>query len=312
MRYGRGVRVRRVLIAAVVVLTIVAGSAGVQTTHVSRAGSPTPPPAPPTGTVAGLDVSAYQHGVQWKKVASAGARFAYIKATEGSDYRSERFRYQFAGAGKAGLIRGGFHFARPNQSTPVAQARYFVSALASVGASASTTIHTIHTAPTLPPLLDLEYDPYARSDGTNSCWGLTPKQMVVWISSFIDTVTGLTGRVPAIYTTTNWWVKCTGDSADFVGNPLFLARYVDSPAEGAGILPSGWKRWTIWQYTSHGRRYAGVTSGKKGDTRASDEDLFAGTPDDLRALATSTFVDATGLQPAPRNLLPPSASPGRP
>ncbi|BDZ48907.1 hypothetical protein GCM10025867_11480 [Frondihabitans sucicola] len=183
-------------------------------------------------------------------------------------------------------------------STPVAQAEYFVKSLSRLGGGRATG------SSTLPPLVDLEYDPYVRTDGTDSCWGLTPKQMVSWISAFVDTVTGLTGRVPAIYTTTDWWSRCTGGSPDFLGNPLFLARYVDDPAQGAGALPAGWQHWTIWQYTSKGHRYAGVTDGKKGDTPASDEDLFAGSISDLRALARGTFDDVTGLDPELPAILP--------
>jgi GH25 family lysozyme M1 (1,4-beta-N-acetylmuramidase) len=282
---------RALRITAVVLLTVLAGSSGVQAGSASRAGVAAPAPRASTVTVPGVDVSAYQHGVNWKKASAKGARFAYIKATEGVDYTSARFREQYTGAAKAGLVRGAFHFAKPNVSTPVAQAEYFVKALSRLGGG------RVAGSTTLPPLVDLEYDPYVRADGTDSCWGLTPKQMVLWISAFVDTVTGLTGRVPAIYTTTNWWSNCTADSAVFRQNPLFLARYVDDPAEGAGALPRGWKHWTMWQYTSRGSRYAGVTDGKKGDTPASDEDVFAGTMSELRALARSTFTDVTGLAP---------------
>lgn len=285
-----GGRKRRV--AAVVLLTVLAGSGGVASQAPSPREPPASHPAASTETLPGIDVSAYQHGVDWEKARAAGARFAYVKATEGDTYTSARFREQYTGAARAGVARGAFHFAKPNTSTPVAQAEYFVRALSAVGGVSS------RDALTLPPLVDLEYNPYVRRDGTDSCWGLTPKQMVTWISSFVDTVTGLTGRVPVIYTTTNWWRTCTGGSDDFAKNPLFLARYVDDPAEGPGALPAGWKHWTIWQYTNRGSRYAGVTDGEKGDTPASDEDVFAGSTSDLRALALGRFDDVTGLDPA--------------
>ncbi|GAA4266261.1 GH25 family lysozyme [Frondihabitans peucedani] len=293
---------RALAIAALVVVTAIAGSSAVASDGASRAGT-APAPAAASGraadaapaeraTLPGLDVSAYQHGVNWRKASAKGARFAYVKATEGVRYTSARFREQYTGAARAGLARGAFHFAKPNASTAVAQAEYFVRALRTVDGDRATG------SATLPPLVDLEYDPYVRTDGTDSCWGLTPKQMVVWVSSFVDTVTGLTGRMPAIYTTTDWWKRCTSNSPDFGQNPLFLARYVDDPASGPGALPAGWDHWTIWQYTSRGSRYAGVTDGKKGDTPASDEDLFAGSAAELRALAEARFDDVTGLDPA--------------
>ena len=37
--------------------------------------------------VPGIDVSRYQGVIDWKAVRAAGIRFAYIKATESTDYR---------------------------------------------------------------------------------------------------------------------------------------------------------------------------------------------------------------------------------
>lgn len=289
---------------ALVALTLVgvAGASdltavGSRSSASSESGGSAGTPATDSSTVEGLDVSAYQHGVDFEKAYAKGARFAYIKATEGDTYTSARFTAQYTRAEAAGVIRGAFHFAKPNTSTAVAQAEYFVAALSSVGGG------RVDGDTTLPPLLDLEYNPYAASDGTDSCWGLTPKQMVLWVRAFTDTVTALTGRVPLIYTTTDWWTRCTGDSGDFPGTRLFLARYVPEVAQGAGDLPASWSSWTIWQHTSTGTRYKGITTGKKGDTPASDEDLFAGTMADLRALARETF-DPAGLgSPVPRDAM---------
>ncbi|ROQ37260.1 GH25 family lysozyme M1 (1,4-beta-N-acetylmuramidase) [Frondihabitans sp. PhB188] len=259
----------------------------------SRAAGAGTDPSAAGPTVPGLDVSAYQHGVDFEEAYAKGARFAYIKATEGVHYTSARFATQYTKAKKAGVIRGAFHFAKPNVSTAVAQAEYFVAALDGLGGG------RVDGDTTLPPLLDLEYNPYAAADGTDSCWGLSPKQMVLWVRQFTDTVTGLTGRVPLLYTTTDWWKRCTADSAVFDGTQLFLARYVSDVAGGAGDLPASWPSWTIWQYTSTGSRYAGITTGKKDDTPASDEDLFAGTLDELRALARLQFDTTSGLVPGP-------------
>ncbi|MGA1813742.1 GH25 family lysozyme [Frondihabitans sp. 4ASC-45] len=279
------------LIAGLIVLGV-AGSTVLQDPGPSRAGSPPVAAAAPftsagsalpDQTVPGLDVSAYQHGVSFRKAYARGARFVYIKATEGDTYTSARLANQYTTAKAAGLIRGAYHFAKPNTSTAVKQAEYFVASLGELGRG------RVDGGWTLPPLLDLEFNPYAASDGTNSCWGLTPKQMQRWVSAYLDTVTGLTGRVPAIYTNANWWKTCTGGSTDFTSYPLFLARYVDDVSGGSIDLPNGWPGWTIWQYTSTGSRYKGITNRTKGDVAASDENLFAGSFDDLVALAESRF-----------------------
>ncbi|ARC55639.1 Lysozyme M1 [Frondihabitans sp. 762G35] len=263
--------------------------------HPASAPSPAPAaaarPAPTGESLLGLDVSAYQHGVDWHRVKALGARFAYVKATEGTTYTSARFRSQYSQAARVGVPRGAFHFAKPNESGGEKQAAYFVKALEGLGGG------RVDGTATLPPLLDLEYDPYVRTDGTDSCWGLTPEEMTAWVSRFSDTVVALTGRVPLLYTTADWWKRCTGDSDDFPQNPLFLARYVDDPTEGPGGLPASWSRYTIWQYTNAGRRFESVTDGSPGDTVAADQDLFAGSPADLRALARSRFEPLPRLAP---------------
>jgi GH25 family lysozyme M1 (1,4-beta-N-acetylmuramidase) len=61
--------------------------------------------------------------------------------------------------------------------------------------------------------------------------------MVSWIKDFSDTYHASTTRWPVIYTTTDWWKTCTGNSAEFAANsPLWLARYGST----AGTLPAGW------------------------------------------------------------------------
>jgi GH25 family lysozyme M1 (1,4-beta-N-acetylmuramidase) len=67
----------------------------------------------PSFGVPGLDVSEYQPSVNWQQQWNMGARFAYIKATEGNYYTNPIFTSQYSGARGAGLIRGAYHFANP-------------------------------------------------------------------------------------------------------------------------------------------------------------------------------------------------------
>ena len=192
--------------------------------------------------VPGLDVSGWQENVDWNGVWAQGARFAYVKATEGLTYRNGQFPQQYNGSYAVGMIRGAYHFARPNISSATAQANYFV---ANGGG-------WVGDSRTLPPLLDIEYNPYAASDGTNSCYGLSPAAMSQWIAEFSQRIQTLTGARPAIYTTTDWWRTCTGNNPTFGANPLFIARYPANLASGAGTLPAGWSSYTMWQYSSTG------------------------------------------------------------
>ncbi|KAF9238122.1 glycoside hydrolase family 25 protein [Melanogaster broomeanus] len=179
----------------------------------------------------GIDVSDYQPDVDWTTVVNNGVSFAYIKATEGTSYISPSFSSQYIGATNAGLIRGGYHFAHPDESSGATQASYF---LANGGGWSADGI-------TLPGALDIEYGA--------ECYGLTASEMVTWIESFSNTYEAATGRYPVIYTTTDWWSTCTGNSAAFASNnPLWIASYSST----IGTLPAGWEYTSFWQYADSG------------------------------------------------------------
>jgi GH25 family lysozyme M1 (1,4-beta-N-acetylmuramidase) len=186
----------------------------------------------PSG-VLGIDVSSWQGNVNWTAQAALGKKFAYVKATEGTGYKNPYFRSQYRGSYQAGLIRGAYHFARPGKnSTGKAQAAYFVRN----GGGWSADGHT------LPGVLDIEYNPYGAT-----CYGLNKTAMVSWVKSFIVEYKRLTRRDAVIYTTTDWWTRCTGNTPAFSRtNPLWLARYGNTP----GKLPGAWTWATFWQYSA--------------------------------------------------------------
>ncbi|MFI6843098.1 lysozyme [Kitasatospora sp. NBC_00085] len=202
----------------------------------------------------GMDVSSRQGNPDWSQAAANGARFAYVKATEGTTYTNPYFGRQYGDSRNAGFIRGAYHFALPDHSSGSAQADWFVDHGGGWSADGST----------LPPALDIEYNPYGAT-----CYGLSQGDMVSWIREFSDTVQSRTGRYPTIYTTTNWWTQCTGNDGGFgATNPLWIARY----APTVGTLPNGWLYQTFWQYASSG-------------TFPGDQDSFNGTYERLQAIA---------------------------
>ena len=126
---------------------------------------------------------------------------------------------------------------------------------------------------TLPPMLDVEW-PARNSSSPYPCYGLSEKQMVSWISSFVDQVRERTGQQTMIYTNAHWWNDCTGRSTAFSKQPLFVARYKSSPEP----LPAGWDTWTMWQFTESGQ--------VPGIKTSADRDAFNGTAEQLAALAS--------------------------
>ena len=218
-------------------------------------------PTTSSSAVPGLDVSGYQGNVNWSQTAADGATFAYAKATEGTSYSSASFAQQYNGSYAADLIRGAYHFAVPDNSTGATQADYFVANGGGWSADGRT----------LPGMLDIEYNPYGAE-----CFGLTQPQMVNWVASFDSEYRTLTGRSPDIYTTTDWWTTCTGNSAAFVKESLSIANYSRSPYP----LPSSWQNYTFWQFAD-----AGVFPG--------DQESFSGDHDALVA-----FADGASAPPA--------------
>jgi len=204
----------------------------------------------------GCDVSGYQGNVDWGGAAANGATFCYIKATEGTGYTNPYFAQQYNGSYDAGLIRGAYHFARPDVSSGADQANFFVSNGGGWSADGKT----------LPPALDIEYNPYG-----DECYGLSAASMVAWVSDFSNTIHALTQRYPTIYTSTDWWTTCAGNDGSFgATNPLWVPRYGSS----VGTLPGGWSYQTIWQYADSG-------------ALPGDQDYFNGAYDRLQVFAAT-------------------------
>ena len=202
--------------------------------------------------VHGIDVSSYQTEVAWKYWRQQGKRFAFIKATEGTNYVSETYRSQWRDSRRAGLLRGAYHFALPDGPSGAAQARFFV---ANGGGGKGDGW-------TLPGVLDIEF---GEAVGRATCYNRSADQIVGWIRDFTTTYQKLTGRTPIIYSNATWWEQCTGNSTAFRGLPLWIASYNPVP----GDPPGGWDDHMIWQYT---------------DTPI-DQNVFKGTYADLKRLA---------------------------
>ncbi|WIB35290.1 MULTISPECIES: GH25 family lysozyme [unclassified Curtobacterium] len=213
---------------------------------------------PPPGKVQGMDVSAWQPDVDFRAAYRNGARFAYVKATEGVTYQSRTYVQQYEAARAAGLVRGGYVYAQPSQASGRATAEFFFKSMGQWNPDGWT----------LPPLLDIEYGSAAQG----TCYGLSWERMRTWIRSFSDTVHQRTGRYPAIYTTTDWWKQCTNNSIRFASNPLFVAIYPVHDFTSPGTLGRSWKRWTFWQWAA-----SGVFPG--------DQDVYWSSMSNLRAFA---------------------------
>jgi GH25 family lysozyme M1 (1,4-beta-N-acetylmuramidase) len=228
----------------------------------SSPSNPAPAPASVSVTVPdlasrvqGIDVSSHQPSIDWSKVAPH-VNFVYAKATEGTYYVNPLFDNEYEGPYGHGVIRGSYHFAVPSNSSGTAQADYFIAHGGGWSADGNT----------LPGALDIEYNPYGKA-----CYGLSSGQMVDWIKNFVTEYAAKEHAFPVIYSTTDWWKTCTGDSAAFASeDPFWVANY----GRSGGTLPSGWGYYSFWQYSDSG-------------PQPGDQDLFNGPFTQLRTLAVN-------------------------
>lgn len=217
---------------------------------VNAVGAAPPPPLP-----LGVDVSGYQPHINWSQVAASGLSYAFVKATEGTTLVDHCFANHWAGAASAKLLRGAYHFFRPNLDG-AAQARLFLAQLQADPGE-------------LPPVLDVEVSDHASG-----------ALVVAGVSAWIDVVSKVLGR-PLIYTMPGFWntlpvIPGIADRAD-----LWVAHWdAKSPAAVKG-LPN----WKFWQFTNHA-----TITGIPGQA-AMDEDRFNGSPADLTAYSQA-FVAA--------------------
>ena len=220
-------------------------------------------PAANAAGIHGQDVSGWQGRVDWAAQAALGSRFAYVKATEGRSYRSPDFDHQYTGAGNAGLVRGGYHFARPDSSGPEEQVEFFLN---NGGGWTGDGI-------TLPGMVDFE-----AYSGLPRDYGLSAQEMREWISGFSIAYRDATGRRPVLYTNLHWWNDVVGDWTP-TNSPLFLASYSSS---SPSTLPGRWWAWELWQYSDSGP-FAG------------DSNQWYGSESQFESFVSSSDYSAIGI-----------------
>ena len=101
----------------------------------------------------GFDVSEYQEKINWNEVYTVEdtypLRFVFIRATVGKDKIDQEFQNNWLGAKSQKIIRGAYHYYRPNENS-LEQAANFIK-----------TVH-LHKGD-LPPVLDIEKLPRNQS-----------------------------------------------------------------------------------------------------------------------------------------------------
>lgn len=171
--------------------------------------------------VRGIDVSHHQGAIDWAQVAADDVAFVYLKATEGGDFKDQRFEANWHAAGEVGLARGAYHYYSLCKS-PDEQAANFLSVLPAGDAM-------------LPPVLDFEF--------VGNCDRRPPvDEVVADVAAFVAKVEAASGKRMMIYapeTSYHAYLENQG-----LTRPLWVRSLWRSADYGKG--------WKMWQYHMRG------------------------------------------------------------
>jgi GH25 family lysozyme M1 (1,4-beta-N-acetylmuramidase) len=167
----------------------------------------------PAGHAHGIDVSNNNGHVDWAKIADAGYRFAWAKASEGATFNDAFLLENVKAARAHGITPGAYHFLRPG--SPVGQAWHFAGRVRAAGLGKGD----------LRPVVDVEVP------------GATP----ALAGEFVAEVHRELGVRPLIYT-----FPAFAHWSSTFGCGLWIAHFgVSHPT-----IPPPWKDYTAWQHSS--------------------------------------------------------------
>jgi lysozyme len=200
--------------------------------------------------VRGIDVSHHQGHIGWFEASLHDVKFAYLKATEGTDYRDSRFLYNWQQCPYDHIARGAYHFF--NFCTPgKAQAQNFLAFVP-------------NDPNALPPAIDLEFSGNCRRKPT-------PAAFKREVTAFIKEIAHRYPDPPVLYVSQEVYKRyLEGHRQEYPVHRLWIVDVVKKP-RGTPCVD-----WTFWQYAALGK-----VPGIKGPT---DMNVFCGSPEELQQL----------------------------
>lgn len=165
----------------------------------------------------GIDISHYQHRIDWKEFEQNDLDFVLVKATEGASYKDSLFQHNWENLAPLPLVRGAYHFFRPTV-TVTQQIQNFIEAVELNSGD-------------LAPVLDIEV-----ADGVAS------QKFVQDVKIWLQYIENHYQIKPIVYTYKNFYEQHLKGKID---NPIWLAYYNRRSAKD---IP-----WVFWQYSDHGQ-----------------------------------------------------------
>lgn len=171
----------------------------------------------------GLDISGYQGKINWEKLGkikeNVPVSFIIIRATAGKNHQDKQFAVNWQKAKEKGIIRGAYHYYRPNENSEL-QAKNFIN-------------HVNLEKGDLPPVVDLEEHSVVQS----------MTSLKKGLKNWCDIIEKEYGVKPIIYTSEKFYLSYL-NSSTFNKYPLWIANHKNRP-----LL----NNFLIWQFTSTGR-----------------------------------------------------------
>lgn len=196
-------------------------------------------------SVFGIDVSQYQEEIDWEKLSSEEKpSFVFIRASVGKNFKDTNFDYNWSAAKNHEIIRGAYHYYRPNENSKE-QAEIF--------------INTVNLSEgDLPPILDIEK--YSKVQDLPKLKNALLNWLLIVEEHYQVT--------PILYTYNKFYVNTFANDKRFDKYLLWIAWYnvKDKPDKISN-------QWLFWQFTDKAR-----IKGIKGDV---DMNVFNGNLNDL-------------------------------
>lgn len=171
----------------------------------------------------GFDVSEYQSSIDWEQTyhidEAFELSFVFIRATAGQKKVDRRFAENWKAAQERQLIRGAYHYYRPNENS-IAQAAHFIKQVRLQKGD-------------LPPVLDIEKLPKNQSIA----------QLKIGLRRWLEKVEAHYKVKPIIYSGERYYTDFL--KKEFANYPLWIANY------------NFWRKdlesdWEFWQFTEKG------------------------------------------------------------
>lgn len=200
----------------------------------------------------GIDISHHQGNIRWEKIDKENIQFVYIKATEGGDYKDDKFQYNWNQARAKAFYVGAYHF---------------FTFCKSGSQQANNFIQTVPYEPiSLPPVIDLEY--------LGNCKNNKTKQEIIKEIAIMEEMLSIHYKKKTIfYTTQEFYENYLADSS--FQNELWFRDVFKEPK-----LKN--KKIVFWQYWHHGRI--------DGIETPVDLNIFYGTKKDIIKLTHSATI----------------------